>query len=112
MLRNWEYLKKNFKFYNFDFPRFQFLSEPTENLLDSPYFIKLITCIQKKPSMSFIEDYRKILRRRIKEYYWNDIQTEIESFFAKIQSVTIPDSAKFCLKKFTLSQKEILDKFD
>ncbi|GAG95746.1 unnamed protein product, partial [marine sediment metagenome] len=61
--------------------------------------------------MSFIEDYRKILKRRIKEYHWTDIQTEIESFFAKIQSVTIPDSAKFCLKKFTLSKKELLDKF-
>ena len=62
--------------------------------------------------MSFIDDYRKILKRKIKEYHWIDIQTEIESFFAKIQSVTIPESAKFCLKKFTLSQKEILDKFE
>lgn len=30
------------------------------------------------PNMTFIEDYRKILRRMIKDYHWNDIQIEIE----------------------------------
>ncbi|KKL67172.1 hypothetical protein LCGC14_2137650 [marine sediment metagenome] len=59
--------------------------------------------------MAFIEDYRKILRRRIKEYYWNDIRIEIESFFNEIQRANIPRQE--CLKKFIISEEKILEKF-
>ncbi|KKM71433.1 hypothetical protein LCGC14_1430720, partial [marine sediment metagenome] len=59
--------------------------------------------------MAFIEDYRKILRRMIKEYHWNDIQSEIESFFNEIQRSNIPRQE--CLKKFIISESEILEKF-
>lgn len=62
--------------------------------------------------MSFIDDYRKILKRRIKEYNWNDIQTEIELFFKEIHRVNIPESSKYCLKNFALSEEKILEKFN
>jgi len=59
--------------------------------------------------MTFIEDYRKILLRRIKDYHWNDIQIEIKSFFDEIQRANFP--RQDCLNKFVVSKTEILEKF-
>lgn len=60
-------------------------------------------------NMTFIEDYRKILQRMIKDYHWNDIQIEIESFFNEIKRANIPRQE--CLKKFIISESGILEKF-
>ncbi len=59
--------------------------------------------------MTFIEDYRKILLSRIKDYHWNDIQIEIESFFIELQRANFP--RQDCLNKFIVSKPEILEKF-
>jgi len=61
--------------------------------------------------MTFIDDYRKILKRRIKDYHWDNIQSEIDSFFEIVQRVTIPDNSTRCLEKFLLSPSDILAKF-
>jgi len=60
--------------------------------------------------MSFIDDYRKILKTRM-QYSWDDIQNEIELFFKEIQRVNIPNNSKNCLKNFVLSKDMILEKF-
>jgi hypothetical protein len=61
--------------------------------------------------MTFIDDYRKILKRRIKNYNWDNIQSEIDSFFEIVQKVTTPDNSTRCLEKFLLSPSDILAKF-